>query len=149
MVDRAPDKDHARRVAAVVHRAAGVAITGLGTLRDDGNLGRIVGHCPGRVVRLGQVPGDVGAAGAGPNDRLGSLLPPLWLRTVVAALLVVWGARTDRRWVVPVATAVAMPVVWINSLAVLVAIPRLRNKTAAAGDEAAIESSASPIVAVP
>jgi hypothetical protein len=90
-----------------------------------------------------------GAAGAGPNDRLGALLPPLWLRTVVAALLVVWGARTDRRWVVPVATAVAMPVVWINSLAVLVAIPRLRNKTAAAGDEAAIESSASPIVAVP
>ena len=76
-------------------------------------------------------------AGAGPNDRLGFLLPPLWSRVVAAALLVVWGARTDRRWVVPVATAVAMPVLWINALAVLVAIPRLRKKAPAVAEPSA------------
>ena len=66
--------------------------------------------------------------GAGSNDWYAFLFPPLWLRLAAAALLVVWGARTDRRWVVPVATAVAMPVVWITTPAILVAIPRLRRK---------------------
>jgi hypothetical protein len=66
--------------------------------------------------------------GAGSNDWYSFLFPPLWLRLAVAALLVVWGARTDRRWVVPVATAVAMPVVWVTTPAILVAIPRLRKK---------------------
>ena len=38
------------------------------------------------------------------------LLPgPLWLRLVLAAVLVTWGARTDRPWVVPVAAVVALP----------------------------------------
>ena len=66
--------------------------------------------------------------GAGSNDWYSFLFPPLWLRLAVAALLVVWGARTDRRWVVPIATAVAMPVVWVTTPAILVAIPRLRKK---------------------
>jgi hypothetical protein len=68
------------------------------------------------------------ATGAGSNDWYSFLIPPLWLRVIGAAALVVWGARTDRRWVVPVATAVAMPVVWITTPAILVAIPRLRKK---------------------
>jgi hypothetical protein len=67
-------------------------------------------------------------AGAGSNDWYSFLFPPLWLRIAIAAALVVWGARTDRRWVVPVATAVAMPVFWITTPAILVAIPRLRGK---------------------
>lgn len=67
------------------------------------------------------------AAGAGSNDWYNFLFPPLWLRLVAASLLVVWGARTNRRWVVPVATAVAMPVFWVTTPAVLVAIPRLRR----------------------
>jgi hypothetical protein len=66
--------------------------------------------------------------GAGSNDWYAFLFPPLWLRLAAAALLVVWGARTSRRWVVPVATAVAMPVVWITTPAILVAIPRLRRR---------------------
>jgi hypothetical protein len=70
------------------------------------------------------------AGGAGSNDWYNFLIPPLWLRLVGAALLVVWGARTNRRWVVPVATAVAMPVFWVTTPAVLVAIPRLRGKVA-------------------
>jgi hypothetical protein len=49
------------------------------------------------------------------------------LRLAVAAALIIWGARTDRRWVVPVATVLAMPVLWITSPAVLAAIPMLRR----------------------
>jgi hypothetical protein len=66
--------------------------------------------------------------GAGANDWYAFLFPPLWLRVMVAALIVVWGARTDRRWVVPVATMVAMPIIWVTTPAILVAIPRLRKK---------------------
>ncbi len=76
------------------------------------------------------------ATGAGANDWYDFLFPPLWLRIVAAALLVVWGARTDRRWVVPVATAVAMPVIWITTPAILVAIPRLRHAAKAAAGPA-------------
>jgi hypothetical protein len=51
--------------------------------------------------------------------------PPLWLRLPLAALLVVWGARTDRRWTVPVAAMVALPNPWWTALAMLGAIPLL------------------------
>jgi hypothetical protein len=43
-----------------------------------------------------------------------------------AALIVVWGARGNRLWVLPVAALLAMPVIWITSPAILTAIPRLR-----------------------
>jgi hypothetical protein len=67
---------------------------------------------------------------SGPQVNVGfeAITPPLWLRLVGAAGLIVWGARTDRRWVVPVATAVSMPVLWIITPAILVAIPRLRTR---------------------
>lgn len=88
------------------------------------------------------------AAGAGSNDWYDFLVPPLWLRLVAAAVLVVWGARTNRRWVVPVATALAMPVFWVTTPAVLVAIPRLRGKAVEAGgpsrEPAVTTSSAEP-----
>lgn len=47
---------------------------------------------------------------------------PLPIRLALAAAIVVWGARTDRRWAVPLASTIALPVLWINGLAVLVAI---------------------------
>jgi hypothetical protein len=51
---------------------------------------------------------------------------PLLLRLPIAAALVVWAALTDRRWVVPIAAVLAMPVVWPNAFAVAVAaIPLL------------------------
>jgi hypothetical protein len=53
---------------------------------------------------------------------------PLPIRTAAAALLVWWGARTDRRWVVPVAAVLALPIIWFHGLAVLVAlVPLLRQ----------------------
>jgi hypothetical protein len=69
------------------------------------------------------------STGATANDWYAVYLPPLWLRLAGAALLVVWGARTDRRWVVPVATMLAMPVLWVTAPAVLTAVPRLRRGT--------------------
>lgn len=50
---------------------------------------------------------------------------PLWLRLPVAAALVAWGARTDRRWTVPAAAVLAMPILWPSTFAVLAAIPAL------------------------
>jgi len=69
------------------------------------------------------------------NDKFASLIPPLWLRLGVAAAIVIWGARTDRRWVVPVATAIAMPVIWPITPAILMAIPRLRGKGASRDED--------------
>ena len=53
----------------------------------------------------------------------------------LAALLVIWGARTDRPWTVPVAAAAALPIIWPHGLTVaLAAIPfaRLGDRAASA-----------------
>ena len=85
------------------------------------------------------------SSSTGPVDNASYqwLIPPLVLRLAVAAVLIVWGARTDRRWVVPVATVLAMPVLWITSPAVLVAIPRLRQKPSAPARKGNPESASS------
>ena len=60
---------------------------------------------------------------------------PLLVRLPVAALLVGWGARTDRAWTIPAGAALALPVLWISGLSILAAIPaieRLRPRPAAA-----------------
>jgi hypothetical protein len=68
---------------------------------------------------------------------------PLLVRLPIAAVLVVWAARTDRRWLVPVAAVVAMPVLWPNAYSVAVgAIPLLVAARAAA-------SPAGPAAAAP
>lgn len=60
---------------------------------------------------------------------------PLLVRLPVAAAIVTWGALTDRRWTVPVAATIALPVIWTASLSILVAaIPLLgRSSTSVAG----------------
>jgi hypothetical protein len=60
---------------------------------------------------------------SGPGATPGWYLPvPLLVRLPVAAALVVWGGVTGRRWTVPVAVLLALPVIWLNGLAVLVAL---------------------------
>lgn len=54
----------------------------------------------------------------------GELLYP---RIALAALIVVGGALTGRRWTVPIAVWLALPVVWIESWVILLAIIRLRE----------------------
>ncbi len=51
-------------------------------------------------------------------------------RAVVAAVLVVFGALTGRRWLVPVAVWLALPIVWVNSWVILLAVIRLRERGA-------------------
>lgn len=48
-------------------------------------------------------------------------------RLAVAGLLVAWGARTNRPWVIAVAGWLALPVVWINAWVILLAVIRLRD----------------------
>ena len=58
---------------------------------------------------------------------------PLVVRLPLAAVLVAWGGRTDRRWTIPAASALALPVLWFAGLSILVAIPaveRLRERAA-------------------
>jgi hypothetical protein len=36
--------------------------------------------------------------------------------------VVVWGARTDRRWTVPVAAMLALPALWYGGISMLLAV---------------------------
>ena len=40
----------------------------------------------------------------------------------MAVALVVWGARTDRRWTVPVASMLALPALWYGGISMLLAV---------------------------
>lgn len=52
---------------------------------------------------------------------------PLPMRMAFAAGLVIWGGRTNRLWTVPVASTVAVPVLWFNALAGLVGVLAARR----------------------
>jgi hypothetical protein len=53
---------------------------------------------------------------------------PVPIRMAMSAVIVWWGARTDRRWVVPIAVVLSLPIIWFHGLAVLVAcIPLWRE----------------------
>jgi hypothetical protein len=41
---------------------------------------------------------------------------------------VVWGARTDRRWAVPVASMLALPALWYGGLSMLLAVIVLQRE---------------------
>ena len=55
----------------------------------------------------------------------------LYVRLVAASAIVVAGAFTGRPWVVPIAVWLALPVVWIESWVILLAIIRLRERVPA------------------
>jgi glycosyl transferase family 87 len=62
---------------------------------------------------------------------------PLWLRLPAAAVLVIWGARTDRRWTVPLAATLALPVLWVSGFAICAALasePLRRTRRLSAAD---------------
>ncbi len=70
---------------------------------------------------------DVLAGSSSTPVTLGWFLPiTLVVRLPIAFVVMVVAASTDRRWLVPVAVTLAMPVVWLNSLAVLAACIPLR-----------------------
>jgi hypothetical protein len=49
-----------------------------------------------------------------------NVVPPL-IRIPIALALIVWGARSNRRWVLPIAVVLSLPVIWYGSLSLLVA----------------------------
>jgi hypothetical protein len=65
----------------------------------------------------------VGSLREAPNQP--NIAIPLVVRLPVAALVVTWGALNDRKWAVPLAAAIAMPVLWIAAFSVLAAIPAI------------------------
>jgi hypothetical protein len=67
-------------------------------------------------------------ANRGATDAWPAVPVPLLYRLPVAAALIVWGARTDRRWTVLIATMISSPVMWWTSLAMLVALIPMRRR---------------------
>jgi hypothetical protein len=69
---------------------------------------------------------------AGRTGTWASVPIPLWIRLPFAIAIIVWGARTDRRWTVPVASMLALPALWYGGLSmVLAVIPLLPARDAA------------------
>lgn len=68
----------------------------------------------------------------------------LYVRIAAAALIVVFGALTDRRWMVPISVWLALPVVWIESWVILLAIIRLRERPAPVAEARTLQIDALP-----
>jgi hypothetical protein len=58
---------------------------------------------------------------AGRDGTWAALPIPFIVRLPIAVAVVVWGARTDRRWTVPVAGMIALPALWYGGLSMLLA----------------------------
>ena len=62
------------------------------------------------------------------RDGTSAAVPiPFLLRLPIAIAVVVWGARTNRRWAVPVAGMLALPALWYGGLTMLLAVIALRD----------------------
>jgi hypothetical protein len=72
---------------------------------------------------------DVLVRNAGRGGTWAAVPIPFLVRLPFAVALVVWGARTDRRWTVPVAGMLALPALWYGSLSMLLAVIPLRERT--------------------
>ncbi len=64
---------------------------------------------------------------AGRDGTWAAVPIPFLVRLPIAIVVVVWGARTDRRWTVPVAGMIALPALWYGSLTMLLAVVALRD----------------------
>lgn len=66
--------------------------------------------------------GFLGRAGGGATVAQFEIGLPLWLRLPAALGLVVWGARTGRRWTVPLAATLGLPILWPSGFAICAAL---------------------------
>jgi hypothetical protein len=64
----------------------------------------------------------VSLASTAQDDPPFSIHLPLPARLLAAAALVVWGARTDRRWTVVVAATISLPTLWVHGFAMLAGV---------------------------
>jgi len=119
----------------------GVGLLWFAVRREWRNLGIALGATAAIVaVSWAVAPGawadwvDVLSASATKTIGMWAAVPvPLWLRLPVAAGLVAWGARTDRRWTVPVASMVALPALWFGSASMLLAVVALATDRVSGG----------------
>jgi hypothetical protein len=72
--------------------------------------------------------------GNGGNES-GRLVP----RLVLAAIICAWGALTDRRWTVPLAAMIALPVIWSDAFAMLLGCVAVGRRPVVAGARAGAE----------
>jgi hypothetical protein len=90
---------------------------------------------------------DVVIRNAGKGGTWASVPIPLWVRLPIATAIVVWGARTDRPWTVPVASMLALPALWYGGISMLLAVISLlpdrrgRRETGPATRAAAVRPS--------
>ena len=56
-----------------------------------------------------------------------SAVPPAAVRVPIGLALLIWGARNDKAWTIPVSMLLCSPVLWLGSLTLLTAIPRMRS----------------------
>lgn len=70
---------------------------------------------------------------AGREGTSAALPIPFLVRLPFAVAIVVWGARTDRRWTVPVAGMLALPALWYGGLTMLLAVIALREPGSTGG----------------
>jgi hypothetical protein len=54
------------------------------------------------------------------------------IRAPIAAAIALWGGWTNRRWTVPVAATIALPIIWVHGLSMLVAVVPLAREDARA-----------------
>jgi hypothetical protein len=85
---------------------------------------------------------DVIVANAGKGGTWASVPVPLLVRLPLAVALVTWGARTDRRWTVPVASMLALPALWYGGLSMLLAVIPLVSRNVRTPREATVASNA-------
>jgi hypothetical protein len=86
-------------------------------------------------------------SGAPPNQF--SIAIPLWIRLPAALALVAWGGLTDRRWTVPVASALALPALWPAGLAVLAALWPIQQRRPELEPRRADPGLPAPVAAAP
>ena len=86
-------------------------------------------------------------AGGAPLGQF-SIAIPLLLRLPLAALVIAWGARTDRRWTVPVGATLALPILWPSGFAILAALwpiaqhrPQLEPRRPAASEPETVRAA--------
>jgi hypothetical protein len=71
------------------------------------------------------------------------------IRAPLAAAIALWGGWTGRRWTVPVAATIALPIIWVHGLSMLVAIIALAREDAKAKARARLGAYADKAIAAP
>lgn len=83
---------------------------------------------------------------AGRDGTWAAIPIPFIARLPFAIAIVVWGARTDRRWTVPVAGMLALPALWYGGLSMLLAVIVLREQDTKAESVAVTAAPTKPLL---